>query len=141
MVWLGSRDSYTPKRGAGRAVILHLMQNPSDKLKNVLPIGVYDGHVFLIMDTGRLVRRYACAHCRARFTEAELLQRHANRHAQGKTVIDCPTELVIKALQIAYEKMFKTENKASPAALIIVLYSNCRLTLYNDFKNMSRIKK
>ena len=37
-VWLGIRVSYKPKRGAGGAVILHFMRNPSGKLKNVLPI-------------------------------------------------------------------------------------------------------
>ena len=78
-VWLGSRVSYKPKRGAGGAVILHLMQNASDKLRNVLPIGDYDRRVFLIIDIGRLARVYVCAYYRARFTEAELLQTHANQ--------------------------------------------------------------
>ena len=42
---------------------MHFMRNPSDKLKNVLPIRVYDGHVFLIMDIGRPARVYARAYC------------------------------------------------------------------------------
>ena len=59
-VWLGMRASYKPKLGESGEVILCLMRNSSDNLKNVLPIGVYDGHVFLIMDIRRLAGVYAC---------------------------------------------------------------------------------
>ena len=59
---------------------------------------------------------YACVHCRARFTQACNLQRHTERCAQGKTVIDCPAERV-EAPQTAFEKAFYPKHTASPESL------------------------
>lgn len=86
-------------------MIWQLRRNPSDKLKNVLTMGVYDGHAFLLKNIERPAKTYVCVHCRACFTEARSLQLHANRCAQGKTVIDCPNERV-EAPQTAYERAF-----------------------------------
>ncbi|KAK3725843.1 hypothetical protein QZH41_014068 [Actinostola sp. cb2023] len=35
-----------------------------------MTFGIYGGHAFLIKNIGKLARTYACAHCRARFTQA-----------------------------------------------------------------------
>ena len=59
---------------------------------------------------------YACVHCRARFTQACYLQRHTQRCAQGKTVIDCPAERV-EAPQTAFEKAFYPKHCASQESL------------------------
>ena len=59
---------------------------------------------------------YACVHCRARFTKACHLQRHTQRCAQGKTLIDCPAERV-EAPQTAFEKAFYPKHCASQESL------------------------
>ena len=90
--WLGIRV-YEPERMEG-GVVWHLRGNPPAKLRNILTIGIYEGHAFVIKDISKLARTYACVHCSGRFTKAFNLQRHAERCAQGKTVIDCPAERV-----------------------------------------------
>ena len=86
-------------------MVWHLRRNPPAKLTNILTIGIYEGHAFVIKDISKLAKTYACVHCRARFTQACSLQRHTQRCAQGKTVIDCPAERV-EAPQTAFEKAF-----------------------------------
>ena len=81
----------------------HLRKNPFDKLlKNIMTIGIYDGHAFLIKDIGKLARICACVDCRARFTQACSFQRHAKTCAQGRKIIDCPNEQV-KVPKTAYK--------------------------------------
>jgi len=104
-------------REAGGEAIWHLRRNPSAKLKNILTIGIYEGHAFVIKDAAKLVKTYACAHCRARFTKSCNLLRHAQRCAEGKTVIDCSGERV-EAPQTAFEKAFYPENTASQEPLL-----------------------
>ena len=89
--WLGIRV-YEPERETDGEVIWHLRRNPSDLLKNILTIGVYNGHTFVIKDISKLARTYACIHCQARFTQVCNLQRHTKICGQGKTIIDCPNE-------------------------------------------------
>jgi len=60
--WLGIRV-YEPERLVGGEVVWHLRINPNPKLKNVLTIGVYEGHTFLIKDIAKLTKTYACIHC------------------------------------------------------------------------------
>ena len=84
--WLGIR-AYEPVRVEGE-VVWHLKRNPPAKLTNILTIGIYEGHAFVIKDISKLARTYACVHCRTRFTQACNLQRHTQTCAQGKTVID-----------------------------------------------------
>ena len=83
----------------------HLGKNPSDKLKNVMTIGIYEGHAFLIKDINKLAKTYACKNCQARFTQVYNLQRHIKTCAQGRTIIDCPNEKV-KAPPTVYERTF-----------------------------------
>ena len=70
--WLGIRV-YEPERMEGE-LVWHLRRNPPTKLTNILTIGIYEGHAFVIKDISKLAGTYACVHCRARFTQACHLQ-------------------------------------------------------------------
>ena len=112
--WLGIRV-YVPER-IGTEVVWHLTRNPAAQFKNVMTIGIFGEHAFLIKDITKLAKTYACIHCNARFTKTCNLQRHAERCAQGKTVIDCPGEKV-EAPQTAYEKAFYPKHQASKESI------------------------
>ena len=112
--WLGIRV-YIPER-VGTEVVWHLTRNPATQLKNIMTIGIFGEHAFLIKDIANLAKTYACVHCNARFTQAGSLQRHAERCAQGKTVIDCPGKKV-EAPETAYEKAFYPKHQASKESL------------------------
>ena len=47
--WIGIRV-YEPGRQENDKIYWHLRKNPSDKLKNIMTIGIFEGHVFLIKD-------------------------------------------------------------------------------------------
>ena len=113
--WLGIRV-YTPERTETTEVVWHLIRNPAPQVKNVMTIGVYAEHAFLIKDITKLAKTYECNHCHARFTQSYSLQRHAERCAQGKTIIDCPGEKV-EAPQTAYQKAFYPKNNASKESI------------------------
>ena len=113
--WLGIRV-YEPERVDDKEVVWHLTRNPAPQFKNVMTIGIFGKHAFLIKDIKKLGKTYACTHCKARFTKATHLQRHAERCAQGKIVIDCPGEKV-EAPQTAYEKAFYPKHKASKESI------------------------
>ena len=113
--WLGI-CVYEPEREVDGGVVWHLRRNPPAKLTNILTIGIYEGHAFVIKDISKLARTYACVHCRARFTKASNFLRHAQRCAQGKTVIDCPAERA-EAPQAAFEKAFYPKHCASQESL------------------------
>ena len=113
--WLGIRV-YIPERVDDKEVVWHLTRNPASQFKNVMTIGIFGEHSFLIKDITKLAKIYACTHCHARFTKSCHLQRHADRCAQGKTVIDCPGEKV-EAPQTAYEKAFYPKHNASKESI------------------------
>ena len=112
--WVGIRV-YVPER-VGTEVEWHLTRNPVAQFKNIMTIGIFGEHAFLIRDITKLAKTYACVHCNARFTRNDSLQRHAERCAQGKTVIDCPGEKV-EAPARAYEKAFYPKHQASKESL------------------------
>ena len=112
--WLGIRV-YVPER-VGAEVVWHLTRNPAPQFKNVMTIGIFGKHAFLIKDITKLAKTYACIHCNARFTQSGSLQRHAERCAQGKTKIDCPGEKV-EAPATAYEKAFYPKHQPSKESL------------------------
>ena len=112
--WFGIRV-YEPEHTEGE-LVWHLRRNPPAKLTNILTIGIYEVHAFLIKDISKLARTYACVHCRSRFTQVCSLQRHTERCSQGKTVIDCPAEKV-EAPQTSFEKTFFPKNQASHESL------------------------
>ena len=113
--WLGIRV-YMPERVDDKEVVWHLTRNPVAQFKNVMSIGIFGEHSFLIKDITKLAKIYACIHCHARFTKSCHLQRHADRCAQGKTVIDCPGEKV-EAPVTAYEKAFYPKHQASKESI------------------------
>ena len=67
--WLGIRV-YEPERQQNGEIYWHLRKNPSDKLKNIMAIGIYEGHAFLIKDITKLAKTYVCNDRRSRFTQA-----------------------------------------------------------------------
>ncbi|KAL9963464.1 hypothetical protein ACROYT_G026975 [Oculina patagonica] len=113
--WLGIRV-YEPVRVKDKEVVWHLKRNPPAMLKNILTIGIYEGHAFVIKDIERLAKTFACSHCNARFTQACNLKRHAQTCSQGKTIIDCPGKKV-EAPQTSFEKAFYPSHQASKESL------------------------
>ena len=101
---LGIRG-FEPEREDGGDVIWHLRRNPSSVLQNILTIGIYEGHAFFIKNIEKLGKKYLCIHCRARFTRACSVQRHAKTCAQRRPTIKCPNEEV-EAPKTAYERAF-----------------------------------
>jgi len=83
--WLGIRV-YEPERGKEGEVVWYHRRSPPTNLKNILTIGVYEGHAFIIKDITRLAKIYECGDCKARFTRSNSLQRHTKTCSQGKTV-------------------------------------------------------
>ena len=107
---------YEPERMEDGEVVWHLRRKPPAKLTNILTIGIYEGHAFLIKDISKLAKIYACVQCRSRFTQACHLQRHTQTCSQGKTVIECPAEKV-ELPQTAFEKTFYPKHSSSPESL------------------------
>ena len=68
--WLGIRV-YMPDREEDAEVVWHLIRNPAPQFKNVMTIGVYAEHAFLIKDITKLAKTYECSHCHARFTQGK----------------------------------------------------------------------
>ena len=97
-------------------MVWHLRRNKPGQLKNILTIGIFEGHAFVIKNISKLARTYACTHCYARFTQACNLQRHAQTCSQGKMIIDCPGKKV-EAPQTAFEKAFYPNHRASKESL------------------------
>ena len=94
----------------------HLRKNPSDKLKNIMTIGIYEGQAFLIKDINTLAKAHECSDCLARFTQASHPQRRPTICAQGRANIDCPKK-GDKAPQVVYESTFYNEHQASTSAI------------------------
>ena len=123
--WLGIRvyipelvneEEIKMEMGTNPTIVWHLIRNPAPQNKNTMTIGIYEGHAFLIKDITKLAKAYECNHCHSRFTKACNLQRHAERCAQGKTVIHCPGEKV-EAPQTAYQKAFYPKQSASKESI------------------------
>ena len=110
--WLRIRV-YEPERQENGEIHWHLRRNPSDKVKNIMTIGIYEGHAFLIRDIAKLAKIYVCNDCQGHFTKASHLQRHANTCNQGETEIKCPEEKIKKPLT-KYEEAFNSFIKTSP---------------------------
>ena len=104
--WIGIRV-YEPERQENGDIHWHLGRNPSDKLKNIMTIGIYEGHTFLIRNINKLPKTYVCKNCQARFTQACSLQRHIKTCVQGRTIIDCPNEAPLTV----YERTFYNESQ------------------------------
>ena len=113
--WIGIRV-YDPERQQNEEIYCYLRKNPSDKLKNIMTIGIYEGHAFLIKDITKLARTYVCNDCRGRFAQACHLQRHTKTCTKGETVISCPEEK-IKTPLTKYEMAFYDKGGSSKPAI------------------------
>ena len=102
--WIGIRV-YEPEQQENGDIYWHLRKNPSDKLKNIMTIGIYEGHAFLIKDITKLAKTYVRNDCRSHFTKASNLRRHTKACSQARTIIDYPNEKV-KAPPTVYERTF-----------------------------------
>ena len=122
---------YEPERQENGEILWHLRNNPLDKLKNIMTIGIYEGHAFLITDINKLAKTYVCNNCQSRFTKACNLQRHMKTCAQGRTIIDCLNEKV-KASPTVYERAFYNESQASKSAISWLEKMSKRLGIHID---------
>ena len=113
--WLGIR-AYVPVRQENGDINWHLSRNPSDKLKNIITIGIYEGHAFLIKDIKKLARTYVCNDCGGQFTQAFNLQRHERTCRKGETEIICPEEKLAAPLS-KYEMAFYDKAPISKMAI------------------------
>ena len=114
--WIGIRVYEPVHFGESEILQWRLTRFPPEKITNIVTIGVYDGHAFLIKDISKLAKTYYCAHCQASSTQAGNLQRHAQRCSKGETVIDCPGEKV-HAPPTAFEKALYPKQNASPESI------------------------
>ena len=81
--WLGIR-LYEPEHLQNSEVVWHLSGTPPAKLTNILTIGIYEGHAFIIKDITKIAKVYECVHCRSRSTQACSLQRHVKKKCGRK---------------------------------------------------------
>jgi len=114
--WIGIRV-YDPQRTPDGEVEWHLRTNPNPNLKNIMTIGVWEEHAFLIKDIAKLAKIYVCRHCFQRFTQANNQQRHQQTCSAGETKVYCPAEKV-KAPETAYERAMYQKGEASIQALL-----------------------
>ena len=110
--WIGIRVS-DPERQENGEIHWRLRRSPFDKLKNIMTIGIYEDHAFLIKDIAKLAKIYVCNDCQGRFTQATHLQRHAKKCNQGETEIKCPEQKVKKPMT-KYEEAFSNNAQTSP---------------------------
>ena len=110
--WLGIRV-YEPERQENGEIHWRLRRNPSDKLKNIMTIGIHESHAFLIKDITKLAKTYVCNDCQSCFTQACSLQRHAKTCNKGETEIKCPEQKIKKPLT-KYEEAFNSFITTSP---------------------------
>ena len=113
--WLGIR-AYTPVRQENGDINWHLSRNPCDKLKNIITIGIYEGHAFLIKDIKKLAKTYVCNDCGGQFTQAFNLQRHERTCRKGETEIICQEEKIAAPLS-KYEMTFYDKGPISKMAI------------------------
>ena len=113
--WIGIRV-YEPVDFGETRIIHWRLMSPPPKLANIVTIGVYDGHAFLIKDISKPAKTFVCVDCRAGFTQACSLQRHSQTCSKGETVIDCPGEKV-DAPPTNFEKAFFPKQGASPESI------------------------
>ncbi|KAL9989202.1 hypothetical protein ACROYT_G003726 [Oculina patagonica] len=113
--WLGIRV-YEPVREKNEKVVWHLKRNSPANLKNILTIGIYEGHAFVIKNIEKLANTYACTHCKAKFTKVCNLKRHYQTCSQGKTTMVCLGENVEEP-PANFDKTFSPTNQASEESL------------------------
>ena len=113
--WIGIR-AYEPVRQENGDINWYLSRNCSDKLKDIITIGIYEGHAFLIKDIKKLAKTYVCNDCGGQFTQAFNLQRHEKTCRKGETEIICQEEKLSPPLS-KYEMTFYDKGYSSKPAI------------------------
>ena len=114
--WVGIRV-YEPKKEEDGEVTWVLKKSPPLVVKNIITIGHYMDHAFLIKDITKLAKTYECRDCQQRFTRTDNLKRHSQTCSQGETKIICPGQKVEKP-STAYERAFFPTSPASKTSLL-----------------------
>ena len=85
---------------------LLLRSAPIVRNEDIMTIGLYQGHAYLITDIKQFDKTYACPECQECFTQADNLSRYIKSYCQnGQTKVSSPGNLV-KPPESAYEKAF-----------------------------------
>jgi len=114
--WVGFRV-YEPRKEEDGKVIWVLKKSPTDVIKNIITIGHYLDHAFLIKDITKLSKTYECKDCQQRFTRTDNLKTHSQTCSKGETAILCPGFKVEKP-STAYERAFFPRSLASKTSLL-----------------------
>ena len=102
---------YEPELLKDGQVVWHLRKIPSEKIKKIITIGIYEDHAFLIKDVSKIANVYNCIHCNARFTKSSDLHRHSNTCSKGVTKIKFLNKKV-DSMQTGFEKAFFPKKKS-----------------------------
>ena len=113
--WIEIR-AYVPVRQENGEIYWHLRKSPSGKLKNIMTIGIYEGHAFLIKDITKLAKTSVCNDCGGHFTRVDNHQRHNKTCRKGETDISCPEEKLNPPLT-KYEMTFYDKGDSSKPAI------------------------
>ena len=113
--WFGIRV-FMPERLEDGEVVWHLTPATPVKLTNIITIGVYDEHAFLIKNNEKLAKTYKCENCHSRFTRIDNLKRHSISCSRGENLVDCPAKKV-EAPETNFERAFFPKHTASKESL------------------------
>ena len=86
------------------------------KLTNIMTIGFYDEHAFLIKNIEKLAKTHECENCHSRFTRIDYLKRHSISCSRGETLVDCPAKKV-EAPETNFKRAFFPKHNASKESL------------------------
>ena len=78
---------------------------PTGHVENIMTIGVYGEHAFLIKNIDKLTKHYECEHCHSRFSRAGHFQ-SLNISCSREIFIDCPAKDWKLRRQISKEPFF-----------------------------------
>ena len=71
--WTGFRVVEPVKNDKRDFIVWQLIRQSPATVQNIVNLGVFEGHAFLIKNLDRISKFYACQHCHARFTKMDHL--------------------------------------------------------------------
>ena len=107
---------YEPELLKDGQVVWHLRKIPSEKIKKIITIGIYEDHAFLIKDVSKIANVYNCIHCNARFTKSSNFHRHSNTCSKGVTRMYFLNKKV-DSLKTSFESAFYPKKSDSNEAI------------------------
>ena len=107
---------YEPELLNDGQVVWHLRKSPSEKIKKIITIGIYEDHAFLIKDVSKIANVYNCIHCNARFTKSSSFHRHSNTCSKGVTRMHFLNKKV-DSLKTTFENAFYPKKSDSNEAI------------------------